>query len=93
MTENQPTIPNRLTMGDILDVVKSASYTRLADSTTTVCQLTLKNGYTVLGHSACIDPNLFNQTVGEKVAWDNAIDKIWELEGYLLQQRRFEAGL
>lgn len=93
MTENTPTLPNRLTMGDILDVIKSASYTRLGDSTTTVCQLTLKNGYTVTGESACIDPNLFNQAIGEKVAWDNAVDKIWQLEGYLLTQRRFEAGL
>ena len=93
MTENTPTLPNRLTMGDILDVIKSASYTRLGDSTTTVCQLTLKNGYTVTGESACIDPNLFNRTIGEKVAWDNAVDKIWALEGYLLTQRRFEAGL
>lgn len=86
-------IPNKLSMGDILEAVTESSYWRLGDTTTTVCQLTLKNGFTVVGTSACIDPLEFNKTVGEKVAWDNALEKVWELEGYLLQQRRHEAGL
>lgn len=93
MRDPKEAIPNKLTMGDILDTVVKADYWRLGDSTTTVCQLTLKNGYTVLGQSACIDPLEFNTTIGEKVAWENALDKVWDLEGYLLKQRRFEAGL
>lgn len=93
MKDPQEAIPNKLTMGDILDTVVKADYWRLGETTTTVCQLTLKNGFTVLGQSACIDPLNFNKTIGEKVAWDNAVDKVWELEGYLLQQRRHEAGL
>lgn len=93
MRETQEPIPNKLSTGDILDTVVKADYWRLGDSTTTVCQLTLKNGYTVLGQSACIDPLEFNKTIGEKVAWENALDKVWDLEGYLLKQRRFEAGL
>jgi len=87
------TLPNKLTMGDILDTVKRADYWRLGDSTTTICQLTLKNGFTVIGQSACIDPLEFNKATGEKVAWDNAINDVWQLEGYLLQQKRFEVGL
>jgi len=93
MREQANTLPNKLTMGDILETVKRADYWRLGDSTTTVCQLTLKNGFTVTGTSACIDPLEFNKAIGEKVAWENALDKVWELEGYLLQQRRHEAGL
>lgn len=93
MRDPQEKLPNKLTMGEILDTVTKADYWRLGESTTTVCQLTLKNGFTVLGQSACIDPLEFNKAIGEKVAWDNALDKVWELEGYLLQQKRFEAGL
>lgn len=93
MRETQEPIPNKLSTGDILASVVKADYWRLGETTTTVCQLTLKNGFTVLGQSACIDPLEFNKAIGEKVAWDNALDKVWELEGYLLQQRRFEAGL
>lgn len=93
MQDREPNIPNKLSMGDILAAVVRADYWRLGESTTTVCQLTLKNGYTVVGTSACIDPLEFNKPVGEKVAWDNALEKVWELEGYLLQQKRHEAGL
>ena len=93
MRETQEPIPNKLSTGDILASVVKADYWRLGETTTTVCQLTLKNGFTVLGQSACIDPLEFNKAIGEKVAWDNALDKVWELEGYLLQQRRHEAGL
>jgi hypothetical protein len=65
----------------------------LPDSTTTVCQITLKNGYTLVGTSACVDPANFNQAIGEKIAYDNAFEKLWDLEGYLLKERRFRAGL
>lgn len=82
-----------LTLADILDTIQRADYVVLPNSTTTVCQLTLKNGYTVIGTSACVDPRKFNKAIGEQISYDNALDKIWELEGYLLKQRRFEAGL
>ena len=94
MTENQEDlIPNRITVSDMNEKVKSATYTRLPDSTTTVCQITLVNGYTLVGTSACVDPAMFNQAVGEQIAYNNAFEQLWALEGYLLKQRRFEAGL
>lgn len=94
MTENQEDlIPNRVTVTDMQAKVKSSTYTRLPDSTTTVCQITLVNGYTLVGSSACVDPASFNQAMGEKVAYDNAFEQLWALEGYLLKQRRYERGL
>ena len=94
MTENQENvIPNRVTVTDLQAKVKSSTYTRLPDSTTTVCQITLENGYTLVGTSACVDPASFNQAMGEQIAYDNALQQLWALEGYLLKQRRFEAGL
>lgn len=94
MTENQEnTIPDRVTVSDMQAKVKSSTYTRLPDSTTTVCQITLENGYTLIGTSACVDPANFNQALGEKYAYEKAFNQLWDLEGYLLKQRRFEAGL
>jgi len=55
-----------------------------------VCVLTLKNGFTVTGESACASPENYNQEIGEKIAKENAVDKIWPLEGYLLKQKLFE---
>lgn len=55
--------------------------------TLTICVLTLANGFTVTGESACASPANYNQEVGEKIAFDNAKDKIWALEGYALRDR------
>lgn len=51
----------------------------------TICVLTLKNGYTVTGESACASPENFNAELGRKIARDNARNKIWALEGYRLR--------
>ncbi len=93
MNDGAKDLPISLTLGDILAKVKRADYLVMPDSTTTVCQLKLENGYTVIGQSACVDPRKFNKAMGEQYAYENALDKIWELEGYLLKQRRFEAAL
>lgn len=90
---NVEAIPNRITVSDMNGKVRSSTYTRLPDSTTTVCQITLVNGYTLVGTSACVDPAMFNQAMGEQIAYNNAFEQLWALEGYLLKQRRYEAGL
>ena len=56
---------------------------------TTVCCLTLENGFTVIGESACASPENYNESIGNRIAFDNARNKIWALEGYLLKQRLF----
>jgi len=52
--------------------------------------LTLQNGFTVVGESACASPENFNAELGRKIARENARNKIWMLEGYLLKQRLHE---
>lgn len=56
----------------------------------TVCVLTLENGFTVTGESACASPANYNKEIGDRIARDNAKEKIWILEGYLLKQKLFE---
>jgi hypothetical protein len=56
----------------------------------TFCVLVLANGFTVTGESACASPENFDPEIGCKIARDNAINKIWALEGYLLKQKLFE---
>ncbi|MGS3142200.1 Gp49 family protein [Aeromonas sanarellii] len=57
----------------------------------TFCVLVLKNGFTVTGESACASPENFDPEVGRKAARENAVNKIWALEGYLLKQALHEA--
>jgi hypothetical protein len=56
----------------------------------TFCVLVLRNGFTVAGQSACASPENFDPEMGRKIARENAIEKIWPLEGYLLKQRMFD---
>ena len=56
----------------------------------TICVLTLENGFTVTGESACASPENFDQNIGQKIAFKNAREKIWLLEGYLLKQKLHE---
>lgn len=56
----------------------------------TICVLVLKTGFTVTGESACVDPTNFNKKLGQKLAYENAFEKLWPLEGYLLKQQMHE---
>ena len=77
----------RLTPEHIDSVIIDETYTNLPDGRTVICQLTLKNGYTIDGKSACVSKENFNQEIGNKIARQNAREKIWELEGYLLKEK------
>lgn len=61
--------------------------------TLTFCILTLENGFTVTGESACASPENFDAEIGRKIAYNNAREKIWVLEGYLLKQKLHEQSL
>jgi len=52
----------------------------------TFCVLTLKNGFTVTGESACASAENFDAEIGRHIARKMAIDKVWMLEGYLLKE-------
>jgi hypothetical protein len=53
----------------------------------TFCVLTLRNGFTVTGESACASPENFDADVGRKIARENAKNKIWPLIGYELRSK------
>lgn len=88
--EKKLTAP-RLTPELIDAAIAGEQYHVFEGSCLTVCCLTLKNGFTVTGESACASPANFNAEIGRKIAFENARGKIWQLEGYLLKQRLFES--
>lgn len=57
---------------------------KLGEKTTCVL-LKLKNGFEVIGTSACVDPANYNHETGKSYARKRAVDRVWELEGYKLQ--------
>ncbi len=82
----------RLTPDHINSVIVNEQYHVFEGTCTTVCCLTLKNGFTCIGESACASPENFNEQIGRDIAKTNAREKIWVLEGYLLKQRLTKQG-
>lgn len=80
----------RLTPDDIDEVIVSDTYTILPSGKAMICELVLQNGFSVRGESACVSRENFNEEIGRKISYENARDKVWQLEGYLLQQRLHE---
>lgn len=82
----------KLTLDYIKSLIVNAEYQRFGD-TLTICVLTLQNGFTVTGESACIHADNFDEAIGKQLAYDDAVDKIWDLIGYLAVQRLYENSL
>lgn len=53
----------------------------------TFCVLTLRNGFTVTGESACASPENFNAEIGRRIARENAVAKVWPLLGFRLKDK------
>lgn len=80
----------RLKPEDIDAAIADTKFHVFEGTTLTVCCLTLRNGFTVTGESAAASPENFDREIGEKIAKENARQKIWALEGYLLRQKLYE---
>ena len=62
----------RITPADIDAAVVSEAFHVFPGTMLTVCCLTLRNGFTVVGESACASPENFDKEIGERVALANA---------------------
>lgn len=82
----------RLTPDKIDAAIADEAYYVFPGTTLTVCALTLQNGFIVTGESAAASPENFDEEIGRKIARDNARNKIWAFEGYLLRQKLHDAG-
>lgn len=81
----------RITPEDVSAVIGAWEFHVFPHSQMTVCCITLLNGFTVTGESACVSPENFNKELGEKYSHLRAKDKVFELLAFQMCQRRFEA--
>lgn len=77
----------RLNPAHIDAQIAKEDYHVFPGTTLTICALTLRNGFHVVGESAAASPENFDAEIGRKIARDNARSKIWALEGYLLRSK------
>ena len=52
---------------------------------TTIVIAKLPNGFVIVESSSCVDPKNYNHDLGVKLCKERIRDKIWMLEGYVLQ--------
>lgn len=74
---------NVVTKKRIKKAIKNIEY--FNNGKTTICIVELNNNFQVVGTSACVDKENFDEDIGKEWAFRKAIDKIEELEGYRLQ--------
>ncbi len=83
----------RLAPNNIDAKIKSEEFHSLPHNIT-VCILVLENGYKVTGlNHASVSPENFDAEMGRNLAYQDARRKIWELEGYLLKEKLYQAQL
>jgi len=83
----------RLSPDWIDGIIDGKTFTVLPSGKCMICELTLKNGFTVRGESSCVSKANFNQEIGERISFENARNKVWELEGYLLQDNLYKEAV
>lgn len=85
------------------DFVKEEHIDRLMASATFQCfhkvfdKLTivvakLPNGFTVTESSGCVNPDNYSYEIGEQICKEKIKNKLWELEGYALQDRVYRSS-
>lgn len=76
----------RVTKQAINAIIVDAFYYIFPGTTVTVCCIKLKNGFCVIGKSAAASVENFDEELGQQIAYTDAYNQIWALEGYLLKE-------
>lgn len=80
----------RVTLDSMLAKVAKEEYWIPDGTVLTVCVITMRNGFHIVGKSAPASPQNFDPLLGEKFAKEDAIRQLWQLEGYVLREKLAE---
>ena len=81
---------NKVTLENIIAKIVGETYTKLPSGKVMICELILENGFSVRGEAAVVDLANFDETIGQRISKEDAVRKIWQLEGYLLQEQLYK---
>ena len=79
--------PSTVTEEMVNDIIKNSAivYNTIFDKCT-VASTKLPNGFIIVEYSASVLPENYDEEMGKEICMRKIRDKIWELEGYRLQQ-------
>lgn len=83
----------KVSIEEINAAIKKTEFILLPDNRTTICMLTLDNGFTVRGEASCVSLKNYNQNLGEHYSREDAISKVWVLMGFRLADRLHQAKM
>lgn len=76
--------PDRITQEDVDGFIKKIRINTYMPKTTVV-EVELINGFTIVEASSCVDPTNYDEKEGAEICMEKIKDKIWMLLGFLLQ--------
>lgn len=82
-------LTNKITPEFLQSEIINVEYHRLT-GTMTHCAITVKNGFVFTGESSCVDAANYNKELGEKYAYEAAIDGMWMPYGFMLKEKLHE---
>ena len=85
--EDKIVASNYFTIGEAVAALSQPTSEEL--NIITVCVLRMENGFVLLGKSAPASAANFDPVKGQTFAYEDAINQLWTLEGYLLKTKLF----
>lgn len=68
---------NFVTTEAVNDAIAATDYHHFEESTVTVCLVYLRNGFTIVGQSACVNPDNFDKALGQELAFEDAKQQVY----------------
>ena len=75
-------MPKKISKEEIESLIQDIEYTQNGLLVIAVATIKNTNNFKVLAYSGTIDSDNFDLEKGKEVAYNNVLNKIWELEGY-----------
>ena len=76
---------------EIMEEAEFEVYTTFNKCTVVSCRL--PNGFVITESSACVSPENYDEEIGFSICYDKIVNKVWELEAYLLQECLYEKSV
>lgn len=78
--------PTRVTQQMVDEFIVGSEATRMGNHTVVIVRL--RNGFTLIEESACVDPANYDEALGHSLALNKAKSRVWHLLGFLLATAR-----
>lgn len=86
MTRQIELFGDKVSPADVANAIVKEQYIKLGTKKC-ACHLTLRDGWEVVGIAGVVNPDLYDEKIGQEIALEKAKDKVWLHLGSLLQNK------